>query len=44
MGSGAAETELDVLVQDAIVWASQHGLVSAAAAPVQRRHISQLEQ
>jgi hypothetical protein len=31
MKSGAADAELDALVQDAIVWASQHGLVSYAS-------------
>jgi hypothetical protein len=31
MTSGVAAAELDALVQDAIVWASQHGLVSCAS-------------
>jgi hypothetical protein len=32
MTSGVAAAELDALVQDAIVWASQHGLVGGGAA------------
>lgn len=44
MESAATDAELDSLVQDAIVWASQHGLVSAAAATVQRRDNSSVLQ
>lgn len=40
MTSGTAAAELDALVQDAIVWASQHGLVGGALAPVLCQHNS----